>query len=92
MRQEENNMSFSGKIKEELERQIAPSRHCRLAELAAIYDFCGKKSEESDGKIVISSENELAVRKFFTLLKKTYRLFQVEPIFKCLKRNTTPWN
>ena len=67
-------MSFSGKIKEELERAESAPRHCRLAEMAAIYDFCGKKSEESDGKMVISSENELAVRKFFTLLTKTFNM------------------
>ena len=69
-------MSFSGNIKEELERVNAPSRHCQLAELAAIYDFCGKRSGENDGKMVISSENELAVRKFFTLLKKTFNMYK----------------
>ncbi len=69
-------MSFSGNIKDELERVNAPSRHCQLAELAAIYDFCGKGSGESDGKIVISSENELAVRKVFTLLKKTFNMYK----------------
>jgi len=42
--------------------------------MAAIYDFCGKTSEENGGKMVISSENELAVRKYFTLLKKTFNM------------------
>ncbi len=42
--------------------------------MAAIYEFCGRRSEETDGKIVISSENELAVRKFFTLLRKTFNM------------------
>ena len=69
-------MSYSGTIKEELERIIAPSRHCQLAELAAIYDFCGKPSEETDGKMVISSENELTIRKCFTLLKKTFNMYK----------------
>ena len=69
-------MSFSGNIKDELERVNAPSRHCQLAELAAIYDFCGKGSGGSDGIIVISSENELAVRKVFTLLKKTFNMYK----------------
>ena len=69
-------MSFSGNIKDELERVNAPSRHCQLAELAAIYDFCGKGSEESGGKMVISSENELTVRKYFTLLKKTFNMYK----------------
>ncbi len=67
-------MSFSGKIKEELERVSVNSRHCQLAELAAIYDFCGKRSDEMTSEMVISSENELAVRKFFTLLKKTFNM------------------
>ena len=67
-------MSYSGNIKEELERLVPPSRHCRLAELGAIFDFCGKADEETDGKMVISSENELAVRKCFTLLKKTFNM------------------
>ncbi len=69
-------MSFSGKIKEELERTIPSSRHCQLAEMAAIYDFCGKQAEETDGKMVISSENELVVRKYFTLLKKTFNMYK----------------
>ena len=68
-------MSFSGNIKEELERVLAKSRHCQLAELAAIYDFCGKSSEEIEGKMVISSENELTVRKYFTLLGKTFNMY-----------------
>lgn len=67
-------MSFSQKIKDELERIDSRPRHCALAEMAAIYDFCGKHSDEEGGKIVISSENELAVRKYFTLLTKTFNI------------------
>lgn len=69
-------MSFSGKIKEELEKVIVSGRHCQLAELGAIYEFCGKKSEENNGKMVISSENEMAVRKYFTLIKKTFNMYK----------------
>lgn len=69
-------MSFSGKIKDELERVSGVPRHCQLAEMAAIYDFCGKHSEEEEGKMVISSENELAVRKYFTLLGKTFNMYK----------------
>ena len=72
-------MSFSGNIKSELFRHAASSRHCMLAEMAAIYEFCGRRSEETDGKIVISSENELAVRKFFTLLRKTFNMYKDYP-------------
>ena len=69
-------MSFSGNIKEELERTGVSSRHCQLAEMAAIYDFCGKPDEEEGGKMVVSSENELAVRKYFTLLRKTFNMYK----------------
>ena len=69
-------MSFSGNIKKELERINVGSRHCQLAELAAIYDFCGRDREEGKDHMVISSENELAVRKFFTLLKKTFNMYK----------------
>ena len=34
-------MSFSGMVKEELSRHIGSGRHCRIAELAAIFTFCG---------------------------------------------------
>ncbi len=74
-----NDMSFSGNIKSELYRVTASSRHCMLAEMAAIYEFCGKRSQVDDGKIVISSENELAVRKFFTLLRKTFNMYKDYP-------------
>ena len=36
-------MSFSGMVKEELSRHIGSGRHCRIAELAAIFTFCGSK-------------------------------------------------
>ena len=69
-------MSFSGNIKKELERINVGSRHCQLAELAAIYDFCGRDQRDVKDSMVISSENELAVRKFFTLLKKTFNMYK----------------
>ncbi|MCR5672660.1 MAG: DNA-binding protein WhiA [Lachnospiraceae bacterium] len=69
-------MSFSGNIKEELERAGVSSRHCQLAEMAAIYDFCRRPGKEEGAVMVISSENELAVRKFFTLLRKTFNMYK----------------
>ncbi len=67
-------MSFSSKVKEELEKAIPGSRHCGLAELAAVIHFgcrmelCGDVLEN----VVIHSENPFADRKYFTLLKKTF--------------------
>ena len=67
-------MSFSSEVKEELEKVIPGSRHCQLAELAAIIHFGCKIKEEGENRdeIRISSENLFAFRKYFTLLKKTF--------------------
>lgn len=65
-------MSFSGQIKEELAQVISSPRHCQLAELAALVQFCGHIEE--DGSLLVQSENPLVIRKCFTLLKKTFRI------------------
>ncbi|MGN0377197.1 MAG: DNA-binding protein WhiA [Suilimivivens sp.] len=67
-------MSFSTEVKEELEKVIPGSRHCQLAELAAIIDFGCRISQDKEGKkeIVLHSENEVVSRKYFTLWKKTF--------------------
>ena len=41
-------MSFSGEIKEELSTVTDQSRHCRLAELAAIISGCGQVMIDED--------------------------------------------
>ena len=65
-------MSFSGQIKEELAQVISSPRHCQLAELAALVQFCGHIEE--DGALLMQSENPLVIRKCFTLLKKTFKI------------------
>lgn len=69
-------MSFSGEVKEELSRHISTSRHCQLAELAAIICFQGGLREEEDGtpSLGLLTENEAVVRKCFTLLEKTFNI------------------
>ena len=69
-------MSFSGKVKEELAKHISSARHCQLAELAAILHFCGQYGRDADGTYTIGfeTENELLVRKGYTLLKKTFNI------------------
>ena len=66
-------MSFSSKVKEELEKIVPSSRHCQLAELAAIIHFGCKMDSDDSGpeNITIHSENSFVNRKYFTLLKKT---------------------
>lgn len=65
-------MSFSGKVKEELSKQISSARHCRIAELAALLNTCGRI--DSTKKMRFQAENDAVVRKYFTLLKKTFNI------------------
>lgn len=79
-------MSFSSEVKEELAKRISPARHCQIAELAAIMNFCGQygldagapqDSGRDGGRryvIGFQTENEAVVRKGFTLLEKTYNI------------------
>ncbi|MBO5371718.1 MAG: DNA-binding protein WhiA [Lachnospiraceae bacterium] len=50
-------MSFSSEVKEELAMQTGKSRHCRLAELAALICYAGKLRVE-EGNITLSMETE----------------------------------
>ena len=71
---ERQEMSFSGKIKEELARQWSDARHCQIAELAAIISMCGKVAIDSREKysIKVRTENVSVARKYFTLLRKKF--------------------
>lgn len=74
-------MSFSGQVKEELFAVTASARHCQLAEIASILQFCGKvyiekKSNKTPGYFLqIQTENKLVARKCFTLLKKAFNIY-----------------
>ena len=69
-------MSFSREVKEELAGHVAGAGHCRAAELAAM--MCLSVQYGRDGKglytIGFQLENEVVLRKCFTLLKKTYNI------------------
>lgn len=65
-------MSFSGMVKEELARQISTARHCRIAEIAALLSLCGKITPE--GNLRIQTENSAVIRKYFTLVQKTFNI------------------
>lgn len=69
-------MSFSSRVKEELENSIGKARHCQIAELAAILHFCGKKCANGSA-IFLQTENVSVLRKCFTLLKKAYNIENV---------------
>lgn len=81
-------MSFSAEVKEELVRTIPNSRHCQLAEIAAMIHFGGRIEEDEEGheKIVLISENEGVAKKYFTLWKKTFMIStDVEKVLQAIK-------
>lgn len=65
-------MSFSGMVKDELSKQISVARHCRIAEIAALLSACGRITE--DGNLKLQMENDAVIRKYFTLLRKTFNI------------------
>lgn len=69
-------MSFSGTVKEEISKHISSARHCQLAELAAIIQFCGRVGKDENGAdaLLLDTENESVKIKYFTLLKKTFNI------------------
>ena len=69
-------MSFSKEVKEELAGLIGGSGHCQRAELAAMLSLAGQFGRDSEGLYTIGfqMENEIVLRKCFTLLEKTYNI------------------
>lgn len=69
-------MSFSSKVKEELSEHISSSRHCQIAEMAALFCYSGRIIPGKDGTagLSIQTENEQVIRKCFTLLKKSFNI------------------
>ena len=59
-------------VKEELSRQTSTARHCRIAETAALLSACGRITK--DGSLRFQTENDAVVRKYFTLLQKTFNI------------------
>ena len=69
-------LTFSGKVKEELSRQWNGEKHCQIAEIAAIISMCGKVTIDSRDRyaVKVRTENISVARKCFTLLKKTFNI------------------
>lgn len=67
-------MSFSQKVKEEVEKHISASRHCQIAEMAAYVANFGQEAPDG-GSFFWRSEKEAVLRKVFTLLEKTYNIY-----------------
>lgn len=58
-------MSFSGEVKEELSRHLGKSRHCQIAELAALIAFEGRTPAAESENPLLKEKYELLVRKLF---------------------------
>ncbi len=69
-------MSFSSEVKEELAEHISSSRHCQIAEIAALFCYIGTIARDDTGSVALSiqTENEQVIRKSFTLLKKSFNI------------------
>ena len=87
-------MSFSGKVREELAGNIAPARHCRIAELAAFIGMCGTIVVNSFDRcsIRIHSENFLVARKVFTLITKTFNINVDISVRRNIKKQSTSYS
>lgn len=67
-------MSFSKEVKSELAKQISSSRHCRIAELAAIVSLCGriKITKDDEYRLFIHTENFVVAVKSYILIRKVF--------------------
>ena len=83
-------MSFSGKVKEELARNISSARHCQIAELTAFIGMCGTVVINSFDRcsIKIRTENILVARKVFTLIEKTFNIRSDISVRRNIKKQT----
>ena len=69
-------MSFAGSVKEELLKHTGASRHCRLAELAALMSYGSREYPENDetGMLRLDFDNDAIAEKCFTLIVKTFNI------------------
>ena len=83
-------LSFSGKIKEELAKHWSEARHCQIAELTAIISMCGRVTIDSRERyaIRVKTENLSVARKYFTLLEKTFNIEAEIFVSRNLSRDT----
>lgn len=69
-------MSFSSEVKRELAGRISSARHCQLAEILAILlcDCVAVRGSDKELSLFMRTSDTAAVRKLFTLLKKTFNI------------------
>lgn len=72
-------MSFSGDVKRELGKQISKSKHCQIAELAAMLELTGQ-AQENPYALKIDSDNEVVLEKCAILMKQLFSIDIAAPI------------
>ena len=68
-------MSFSSEVKEELAKQFCKSRHCQIAEIAAILEMEGRVVRSADGGaegLEVITENPVVLQKYALLMRQTF--------------------
>lgn len=66
-----NKVSFSIKVKDEMLNSFPNARHCRIVEIASIYACAGRIEHDT---LIVECENERITQKYFTLLRKTFNI------------------
>lgn len=69
-------MSFSGDVKRELVEILPSSRHCQIAELAALIRFLGDGTDQEDRSAALSirTDREDTANLVFTLMRKAFNM------------------
>ena len=85
-------MSFAAKVREELSRQTARSKHCRTAEFAALLFFGGiLQIDEADRMTLLFRTEQTAVSEvFFRLLKNLFRILPEQTDTEIKERKNGP--
>lgn len=74
-------MSFSSDVKGELSKQFSKSRHCQLAELAAMISLNGKINAQTF-EIELITDNVLLLQKYALLMKQAFSVDISKPLLK----------
>ncbi|NLG05506.1 MAG: DNA-binding protein WhiA [Clostridia bacterium] len=84
-------MSFSGTVKAELAKVNCQTRHCQIAELAAMLCSCGRIEADAQGDyyLEIQTENPIIARKAFTTIKKTFNIYTDVSVRMHVKQQTS---
>lgn len=84
-------MSFSQTVKSELALAKTPARHCQMAELAAILQFCGQIVEAQDGYVIcVQTENVHVATKCCYLWKKIFGRVPDVSVARTVPHKRTP--